>query len=91
MAGQLLQVLAFFCICSAVVAEQTIEVVFEVDQDPSFKIYIAGKEWFRSGALRIRHSGQWWSSGDADKYSLKAGEYSQEEGSDAIGRFNKTV
>lgn len=67
---------------------QDIEVIFE-GQGPDYKIDLAGVEWFRSGAVGIRHEGQLWSSENTEKYMLKVTSGSMEDGEDSIGGFVK--
>ena len=55
-----------------------------------FKIYLGPEQWFRSGELKLRHNGQWWSTASKNDYSLTLTKYVEEErGADDIGHYFK--
>lgn len=80
--------LTFFLLLCVTTGEQDFSVKFDSEY-PDFKVYVGAKEFLRSGILRIRHGGQWWSSESVDKYSLKLSDNSDEDGADSIGVFLK--
>ena len=85
----LLQTLLCLCCLQSV---QPTDIHLEVSDSSSaeFKLYVDGKEWFRSGVLGVRHKDVWWSSEHTDAaHSLIVSEYAKEEGSDLIGDFSK--
>lgn len=78
----------FLSLLSAICAEKDFSVKFD-SSSPDFKVHVGDREWLRSGILRIRHGGQWWSSESKDKYSLLLSDESEEDGTDSIGAFFK--
>lgn len=77
-----------FSLLHLATADQTFSVQFD-SESPDFKVYVGEKEWLRSGILRIRNGGEWWSAESEDKYSLKLCNESEEDGTDSIGVFFK--
>ena len=76
--------LSLSLLCSG---RKDVQVAFE-ENNYSFKVYIEGDLWFRSGVLGIRHEGTWWSSEHVNKYSLKAIEEKRVRGRDSIGKYD---
>jgi len=66
-----------------------LELHFYHEDRPEFEIIVSGIEpWFRSGELRIRDAGAWWSSAGSANV-LEVLDHHEEVGTDPIGYFHK--
>ena len=68
-----------------------IRVTFDNESSQTFKVLLSGEEWLLSGSLSVRESGETWTSGNKDKYILKAVDHSTDIGSDIIGKFDTNM
>ena len=85
MALTLLLLLSLLSLAAA--DEPSVAVKFNDTKSSDFRVYIDGSEWFRSGILKVRDGGEWWSTESTDKNVLVPTLSVSEYGVDSIGAF----
>lgn len=83
--GALQLFIALLVVCTCVTWGQVNRLEISISTDDSFNITVSGRQWFRSGPVKVRHKENWLSS--ADGSLILDGAYGS-SGVDALGAYN---